>query len=449
MLFAIFFYYALYESKKVVVITILPISFWVMKSLFAFLQSLWVQILRRFRWIQKPWLSSQLWSPRATLQKKLSSWTSSSTPFVWWWTAGQATIFWFVGLWVVYLGYLAFQSLTILYLVLAAWIIAVAMESFIVSGSRRMPRWVSIAVSYLLLLLFLLAGMIIILPFILQQLSAIVALVVKYFYTMQSQISALWLSGYIQSLDNLPRVMQNYLVEQLASGNSYVADMILNNLSLLISTGSEYAKSIAAWWVSMVSSLFSFIGQVGLVLTIAVFFSAEKDRVVWFLTHRIVNQDQMIYRSDKIDVLYNKMWLWLKSQLWLCIYIGLIVYVVLRLLAWIGIDLPNKWALALMAWFTEFIPYIWPLLWGIPALILGTTMYGIPGMFAVGIAYYAIQWTENNVLIPLLMKKSLGVSPLVILLCVLIGWSVLWFIGILLAVPFAVILSILFDKDFE
>jgi predicted PurR-regulated permease PerM len=79
----------------------------------------------------------------------------------------------------------------------------------------------------------------------------------------------------------------------------------------------------------------------------------------------------------------------------------------LWIIAAIGIDLPNKGALALMAGFTEFIPYVGPFIGGIPALIVATSLYGIPGMLTIGIAYYIIQWTENNVLIPYMMKRSL------------------------------------------
>lgn len=55
-------------------------------------------------------------------------------------SAGQMTIFWFIGMLVVYAGYLIFNSLDLLYLILAAWLISLAMESFIQVGQRRMPR---------------------------------------------------------------------------------------------------------------------------------------------------------------------------------------------------------------------------------------------------------------------------------------------------------------------
>ncbi|MBP7885389.1 AI-2E family transporter [Patescibacteria group bacterium] len=52
---------------------------------------------------------------------------------------------------------------------------------------------------------------------------------------------------------------------------------------------------------------------------------------------------------------------------------------------------------------------------------MGTTLYGLRGFIIISLVYYLIQWTENNVLIPTLMKKSLGVSPLVVFLCMLVA----------------------------
>jgi predicted PurR-regulated permease PerM len=43
------------------------------------------------------------------------------------------------------------------------------------------------------------------------------------------------------------------------------------------------------------------------------------------------------------------------------------------------------------------------------------------------------------------MWKSLWVSPLVIFICMLLFWTIMWFFGVLLAVPIAVIVSLAFQ----
>ena len=62
---------------------------------------------------------------------------------------------------------------------------------------------------------------------------------------------------------------------------------------------------------------------------------------------------------------------------------------------------------------------------------------------------FVIQWLENNVLIPVLMNKTLGVNPVVIFISMIIGGLIMGFVGVLLAVPIAVIITLLIQKDFE
>ena len=404
-------------------------------------------------WIKSLFLGFQrkqnivFWSEIKTTKKIVSEKTLPTLGTL---SAGQITLFWAIGVGVVYLAYLAFQSLDLLYLILAAVLVSVAMESLIQVWVKRMPRWLSVGLSYLILVLFALTWVIIILPFVLQQLSSIIGIMITYFYDMGQKINMLWLSGYIGSLNRIPNFIQSYMLSALSYDTMNIQSTLMNNISSLVSTGSNYATNI--WWIALgfVWSFFSVLWQVLLVLTIAVLFSLEKEGIVRFFVHYTTkNTSQVEYISKKIDLFYHKMWLWLKAQLWLCLTIAVIVYVSLFVLWLFGMPLPNMWALALMAGFTEFIPYIGPILWAVPAVIVAGSVYGIKWFLVVTILYFVIQWLENNVLIPLLMNKSLGVSPLLIFLCVLIWGSVLWFIGILLAVPISILVTMVVKNDFE
>jgi predicted PurR-regulated permease PerM len=324
------------------------------------------------------------------------------------------------------------------------------MESLIMIGQKWMPRWWSIALSYILLSLFAITGVVIILPFVLNQISTIITIVISYFYTMGTKINMLWLTWYVESLSWMPTFIKSSLLNTLQHDTMNIQATLIDNISTLVAKGTDYAQNV--WWVALrfVGSFFSMLGQVWLILTIAVLFSLEKDSIIRFFIYYTVRDNKQIqYMSQKIDLFYRKMGFWLTAQLWLCFYIGIIVYISLQILSLCGMPLTDIWSLALMAGFTEFIPYIGPLLWAVPAVILATSIYGIKWLVIVSILYFIIQWIENNVLIPLLMNKSLWVSPLLIFLCVLIGGSVLWFIGILLAVPLSVIVTMLVKKDFE
>jgi len=63
----------------------------------------------------------------------------------------------------------------------------------------------------------------------------------------------------------------------------------------------------------------------------------------------------------------------------------------------------------------------------------------------VGVVF-GIQRLENNILVPLVMNKTLGVNPVVIFLSMLVGGIVMGFAGILLAVPIAVVVTMFVEK---
>lgn len=61
----------------------------------------------------------------------------------------------------------------------------------------------------------------------------------------------------------------------------------------------------------------------------------------------------------------------------------------------------------------------------VPAILLGILGYGWRGgLFVLGL-YRLIQQSENNILVPMVMYQTLGISPLLILICMIIGGSIL------------------------
>jgi len=94
----------------------------------------------------------------------------------------------------------------------------------------------------------------------------------------------------------------------------------------------------------------------------------------------------------------------------------------------------------------EFIPYIGPFFALLPALAIVAGM-GIAPIISILILYILIQQAENNILVPMVMSKTLDLSPFLILLMMTVMASIFGITGILLAIPFAAILQIIV-KDF-
>jgi predicted PurR-regulated permease PerM len=60
---------------------------------------------------------------------------------------------------------------------------------------------------------------------------------------------------------------------------------------------------------------------------------------------------------------------------------------------------------------------------------------------AVLTLFIVVQWTENNIVVPVVMNKVLGVRSLIIFLTMLIAAWLFGFIGVVMAVPLAVIVT--------
>ena len=109
------------------------------------------------------------------------------------------------------------------------------------------------------------------------------------------------------------------------------------------------------------------------------------------------------------------------------------------------LGVPGALLLALIAAITEAIPIIGPLLGAIPAVLVAATVSPELALIVAGI-YVVLQFIEGNVLVPIIMRNAVGISPLLILISLLIGAAAGGFIGAFLAVPVAASLEIVLQR---
>lgn len=357
--------------------------------------------------------------------------------------------FWIIGLLIVFLWYIAFKSLEIIYLILAAYILSVAMEAIIDFFERiRFGRWISISVTYVFLMIFVLAGFIFVVPFIFTQMSEFIKLWINHINNIQVLLTTKSLPEIVQSLTWIPSYMQDNILNYVNNQDLvwWLQLKLQENIAQIAQMWSTYAQYLGNRAVSIVWSFFNFIWQAAIVLTLAVLFSIEKKSVIRFISGiwSLKSREYMVIRLEKI---YKQLGIWLKSQLLLCLFIWVTVYAALWILSLFGMDLPSKWSLAMIAWLTEFIPYLGPIFASVAAIMVALLNYWIYGGLIVLAIFFAIQWLENNVFIPLLMNKTLWVNPVVIFISMIVWGLIMWFLGVLLAVPIAVIITLMVEKE--
>lgn len=139
----------------------------------------------------------------------------------------------------------------------------------------------------------------------------------------------------------------------------------------------------------------------------------------------------------------DKLGAWCRGQLVLSLIIGLLSYIGLTIL-----NIPYALPLAVLAGVLEVIPVIGPIISAIPPILIALTISPVLSL-AVAAMYFVIQQLENSLIVPQLMKRAVGLNPLVVILAIAIGSKLLGFAGALLAVPFAVVIQIIVAEIIE
>ena len=127
---------------------------------------------------------------------------------------------------------------------------------------------------------------------------------------------------------------------------------------------------------------------------------------------------------------------WVRGQLILSLIVGVLTYIGLTILG-----IPFALPLALIAGIFEIIPIIGPIIASIPAILVGLTIAPFLGL-AVASLFLIIQQLENNLIVPMVMSKVIGLQPPVVIVALLIGVKLAGIGGAFLAVPILVVVKI-------
>ena len=148
--------------------------------------------------------------------------------------------------------------------------------------------------------------------------------------------------------------------------------------------------------------------------------------------------------KEKASLIFRKIALkinlWLRAQLILSTAIGLLIFIGLTFLR-----VDYALTLALFAALTELLPLIGPYIGAIPAVIVAFTISPLTALWVL-ILYIGIQNFESHVLIPNVMKRAVGLSPVAIIFALLVGAKLLGILGLLMAVPVASAVAILIEE---
>ncbi len=140
------------------------------------------------------------------------------------------------------------------------------------------------------------------------------------------------------------------------------------------------------------------------------------------------------------DETETRLGLWVRGQLTLMATLGIATGI-----AYSVIGLPAALLLALIAALAEIIPLIGPLIGAVPAVLMATTISPQAVVLTI-VVYVAIQFIEGNVLVPVIMRNTVGLSPFVVLLSLLLGGAVGGMAGAIVAVPLVAAAEVILER---
>ena len=216
---------------------------------------------------------------------------------------------------------------------------------------------------------------------------------------------------------------------------------IVDEVQKIIGNMGEKLRELAGNVLSKTLGIFGGIFS-AVIITVVSFYLAVQKNGIENLLRGITPKEHEAYVLNLWSRAQKKMGHWFQGQLFLALVVGIMVYIGLSIL-----HIRFAFLLAILAGILELVPYIGPVLAGVPAVILAFFQAPILAVWVI-VVYVIVQQLENYILVPLVMRKAVGVNPVVAIIALLVGGKLLGIIGIILAIPIAAVVAEFF-KDIK
>lgn len=217
-------------------------------------------------------------------------------------------------------------------------------------------------------------------------------------------------------------------------------DTLIGNLQQGLEYVALQLKGIAGNTWTALTVVFNGLLNALIVLVLAFFMVIEEDNSERFLRSLFPSKysDYIVTKTSEIK---DKVGDWLRGQIVLSITMGVITG-----LGFFVMGVEYAATLGMIAAIAEFLPMIGPTITFLAAALIASNQ-SLWLVLIVAAWCLFMQVLEGNVLIPLIMRKAIGLSPVIIIVAMLIGFQFLGLLGIIIALPVATVISI-FIEDY-
>lgn len=296
----------------------------------------------------------------------------------------------------------------VLAILLVSIVLTTAIAPFVdlMDKKKKLPRWIGILIIYAIIIGVFILVVWLLVPALIQEFQNLIDKIPYFYDLLNNKFTALSDTGLQGALK----------------------DTISNFVNNFANSGNTIFKSF--------SSIISGLGFAAMTLIITFYMSMEEDGTAK-LVKAIVPKKYHVFALSLINKIQKTVGGWLKGQLSLCFIIATLYYI-----AFVIFGLNYSLLLAVFAGIVEIIPYLGPYIGAAPAVLIALTQSPIRVLFIV-IVVFLIQQLENNLIVPKVMKKSVGLNPIIVIVVIMIGVSVAGPAGALLAVPVTAIIQVI------
>jgi len=276
---------------------------------------------------------------------------------------------------------------------------------------QQVPRWAAILVIYLCIIALVVGVGVLVIPAIVKQARELAMDLPRLLHQGQQ-----WLINH--------GLLTREITAQEAVQQTATSSGAQDTIGLIANAVWGFVGGVFGVITMIVLAFYLLVDSTGLVNVFVRLFPREKRAQVESACRRVT----------------NKISAWLGGQLVLAGIIGSTAALALYLLG-----VPFFYVLALIAGIGEMIPIVGPILSAVPAIAVALS---VKPALALGVIafFFAQQQLENHLLVPKIMQRQVGISPVFFIIALLIGGSLLGVIGAILAVPTAAILQVVFQE---
>jgi predicted PurR-regulated permease PerM len=280
-----------------------------------------------------------------------------------------------------------------------------------VRGSRRrVPRWLAILAIYaVIVVVMVLIGLMVIPPLV-------------------SQAESLW-----TKLPTEFNKLQTFLISHRLMTHRVTLEEAVQNAPS--GTGGNAVGTALVAISSLIGGIFGLIT----ILILTFYLLIEANAMFEYLVRFVP-----VGRRGDVGVAarhaVSKVSAWLRAQFVLAGVMGVFTAVGLGLMG-----VPYFYVIALVAAIGETIPIVGPVIGGVTAVAVAISVSPKLALM-VGVYFLVLHQLEANILVPKIMERRVGVSPVAVLIALLVGGALWGLVGAILAIPTAAILSVIIEE---